>query len=103
MTKRGSKPGEKRGPGRKGIPNKATKEAKLALEDLAKGHAEAALQALVSVATGGEFEAARVSAAVAILDRGYGKPRQAVEHAGPDGGALQIQIVRFGGTDPDSQ
>ena len=94
MATRGAKPGERRGPGRKGIPNKATKEAKVALEELAKGHSEAALQALVHVATTGESEAARVSAAVAILDRGYGKPRQSVEHGGPsDPNAAPIRMI----------
>jgi hypothetical protein len=34
--------------------------------------------------------AARVSAANALLDRGHGKPRQALEHGGTDGGPIQI-------------
>lgn len=75
----GSKPGERRGGRTKGIPNKATAEAKRALEDLAKDHAPAALAALVKVATDGVSEAAKVAAAVALLDRAYGKPRQAVD------------------------
>lgn len=100
---RGSKPGERRGGRAKGVSNKATREVKQSLEILAQGHADAALQALVAVATAGESEAARVSAAVAILDRGFGRPRQAVEVAGKDGGALQIQVVRFSDDDQDSQ
>lgn len=45
-----------------------------------KGHAETALQVLVEIATNGAAaEGARVSAATAILDCGYGKPRQSVE------------------------
>ena len=85
---RGSKPGERRGGRTKGTPNRATAEAKRALEDLAKEHAPAALGALVHVATRGESEAARVAASVALLDRAYGKPRQINEHTGPDGGAV---------------
>jgi hypothetical protein len=34
--------------------------------------------------------AARVAAATAVLDRGHGKPRQALEHGGDRGGAIQI-------------
>lgn len=75
----GAKPGERRGGRKTGTPNKATAEAKIALEELARGHAKTALKALVDVAMKGSTEAARVSAAVAILDRGYGKPRQSVD------------------------
>lgn len=103
MARGGSKPGERRGGRKKGTSNKATREVKQSLEILAQGHADTALQALVDVARKGESEAARVSAAVAILDRGFGRPRQAVEVAGKDGGALQIQVVRFSDDDQDSQ
>ena len=51
--------------------------------------------ALVKVATDGESEAARVSAAIAILDRGYGKPRQSLEHAGVEGGAIHLEVVNY--------
>jgi hypothetical protein len=37
-----------------------------------------------------------VSAATALLDRGYGKPRQSLEHTGKDGGPVELQIWRFG-------
>ena len=56
--------------------NKVTKEAKLALEELAKEQTKAALGALVNVAKNGKSEAAVVSAVLGLLDRGYGKPRQ---------------------------
>jgi hypothetical protein len=36
--------------------------------------------------------AARVSAANALLDRGHGKPRQALEHGGTDGGPIVIYL-----------
>lgn len=88
----GSKPGERRGGRKVGTPNKATAEAKRSLEELARTHTEAAMLALVKVATNGESEAARVSAAVAILDRGYGKPKQALEHSGQDGEPVQHTI-----------
>jgi len=46
------------------------------LSDIAKQHTEAAVQALVDVLTDGESEAARVSAANSLLDRGWGRPKQ---------------------------
>lgn len=45
------------------------------------------------VAKKGESEAARVSAAEALLNRGWGKPRQAVEHSGPAGGPIELHEV----------
>jgi hypothetical protein len=56
---------------------------------MAKDHAESALQTLADIASGGESEAARVSAAVAILDRAYGKPVQSVEIGNADGKAFE--------------
>lgn len=77
--------------GRKpGSLNKATAEAKMAIEDLAKTHAPDALASLVNVALNGQSESARVSAAVALLERGYGKPRQQVEHSGLSSIAINL-------------
>lgn len=36
---------------------------------------------------------ARVSAANVVLDRAYGKPAQAMEHSGPNGGPIQTEDV----------
>lgn len=75
-----SRGGKRTGAGRPaGAENRATAETKRALSDLAAGHADAAIGALVHIAQHGQSESARVSAAVAILDRGFGRPRQAVE------------------------
>lgn len=82
--------GKRPGAGRpKGRQNKATEAMKATLEELARVHTTTALQTLVSVAAKGESEAARVSAATALLDRGYGRPKQLNEHTGKDGGAIQ--------------
>lgn len=82
-AKRGGKrPGAGR---RQGSGNRATKEHKATLSDLARTHTAVALKALVTVATKGESESARVAAANALLDRAYGKPRQSVEHSGTVG------------------
>ncbi|GEO17452.1 hypothetical protein [Microvirga aerophila] len=73
MTRRG---GKRAGAGRpSGRRNKATVEQKLTLEELARAHTDTALAVLVEVAQHGQSEAARVSAANSILDRGYGKAR----------------------------
>lgn len=73
----GCRGGKRTGAGRpSGRRNKATIEQKLTLEELARTHTDTALTVLVEVAQHGQSEAARVSAANSILDRGYGKPRQ---------------------------
>jgi len=78
--------GKRPGAGRpKGSRSAATKKQQATISDLAKQHANSAIEALVMIATSGESEAARVSAANAILDRGYGKPQQSHEHTSPDG------------------
>ncbi|MGH7109512.1 MAG: hypothetical protein ACREFK_03705 [Stellaceae bacterium] len=50
------------------------------IRDLARQHTEAAIAALVAIMSDPKAPpAARVSAAVAILDRAHGKPGQAVD------------------------
>jgi hypothetical protein len=79
MPRGGARPGAGRPAGSE---NHDTAQARRALSDLAAGHVEVALGALAHIAAKGRSEAARVSAACAILDRAYGRPRQAVEVAG---------------------
>jgi hypothetical protein len=87
MAQRG---GKRPGAGRpKGALSRATKEQKATLEELARAHTDTALLVLVEVAQSSESDAARVSAANAILDRGYGKPKQGLEHSGPEGGPIE--------------
>lgn len=74
--------GKREGAGRR---KGAVTQAKKDLAEMAKEHAEAAIAVLVEVATSGESEAARVSAANAILDRAYGKPPQSMDHKSSDG------------------
>lgn len=86
-SKRG---GHRDGAGRpKGVINRATREQKGRIEELAKAHSPTALKALADIAKAGVSESARVSAASALLDRAYGRPRQAVEHTGADGGPIE--------------
>ncbi len=94
----GSRPGAGRKKGK-------VSQAKRELAELAKDHAEQALQVLVEIALDGESEAARVSAANAILDRGYGKPIQGVDHKSSDGSMKPptlIQLVPLKGNDDRS-
>ena len=68
--------GRRPGAGRpKGSKNRANKE----LRDLARSYTGQALKTLANIASQGESEAARVQASVALLDRGWGKPRATVE------------------------
>ncbi len=82
----GPRPGSGRPKGRK---NAATLEIEAAAKELAGD----ALAALKSVALKGKSESARVAAATALLDRGYGRPRQALEHTGDGGGPVEVSIV----------
>jgi hypothetical protein len=59
------------------------------IRSLARSHSRTALNVLVGVMRSNEATpAARVAAANAILDRGWGKPAQALESA--NGGALEM-------------
>lgn len=75
MAERG---GKRNGSGRPpGAMNKATVDAKARLSQLARQHTNVAFAALVEVAEKGHTENARITAACAILDRAFGKPREA--------------------------
>ena len=61
------------------------------IRSLARSHTEIAIKILAGIAKDGTNDAARVSAAVALLDRGWGKPPQA--HTGEDGeGKIRVVI-----------
>ena len=66
--------GFRQGAGRpSGSANKSSAEQSQRLSELAKTYTEEALETLVDVARNGRTDAARVSAANALLDRAYGK------------------------------
>ena len=70
-----SRGGYREGAGRPaGSSSKCTAEQSKRLSELAKTYTEDALQTLVGVARNGRTDAARVSAANALLDRAFGKP-----------------------------
>jgi len=65
-----------------GRPVGARTKANAELRALAKEYTPEALATLVQVMRTSESDAARVTAANSVLDRGYGKPPQALEHTG---------------------
>lgn len=67
--------GFREGAGRpSGSTNKSSPAQSKCLSELAKTYTNEALETLVEVARNGRTDAARVSAANALLDRAYGKP-----------------------------
>ena len=82
-SKRGAKPGERRGGRQKGTPNKITADVKA----LARVYGPEAIKALAKLMRTASSEKARASAASDLLDRGYGRPSQAI--TGEDGGPVQ--------------
>jgi len=90
MSRGGARPGAGRKRGKIG---KATRE----MAEMAKDHAETALLTLVEIAIGDGAASARVSAATAILDRAYGKPRQALEHSSSVADPLEKLLQEISG------
>ena len=84
--------GKRVGAGRpKGSVTKSTAQARGQISEIARKHTKVAMGVLVAVAQSSESDAARVTAAIAILDRGYGKPPQAL--TGDGGGAIKHEVV----------
>lgn len=78
-----SRGGNRSGAGRPaGSQNADTAAIRAALSGLLEGHVHIAIAALADIAQNGTSEAARVSAACAILDRTHGRPRSA-PHSAP--------------------
>lgn len=64
--------------------------AKIELATLAKGHAQEALDTMLTIMRDpAQPGATRLGAASALMDRGYGKPFQAVYVSGPNEGPIQ--------------
>lgn len=80
----GKRPGAGRKPGR-------VSKIKRDLAEMAKDYGDAALSTLSEIMADNQQPAsARVSAANALLDRGYGKPVQGVRVSDPNGGPVQL-------------
>jgi len=76
--------------GRSGNPGGRPK-AVASLQLAARAQMHVALKTLITIARTGKSEAARVSAATAILDRAFGKPTQSVEMT-MDSGVIQKKL-----------
>jgi Family of unknown function (DUF5681) len=66
--------------GQSGNPGGRPKEL-IGIQELARSHAELAIATLVKVASKGRSESARVAAAESLLNRGFGRPPQALHHS----------------------
>lgn len=80
-----------------GNPGGRPKEAEWLREE-ARKHAEKSIRALVRVLNKGSGSEV-VSAAKELLDRGFGKSTQALEHSGPEGLALPLIVLPSNGRD----
>ena len=93
MAGKGSPKGVKQGGRKKGTPNKSTAEIKA----LAQEYSTDALKTLSTIMLTSDSDTAKIAAAKELLDRGYGKPAQAMEHSGPDGGPVVVQRIELVG------
>src|ERR1700745_923007 len=59
------------------------------VQELARQHAPSALTELARLALKAKSETTRIASIRELLDRGYGRPRQAVEVSAPAGDPLQ--------------
>ena len=69
---------------------KPKKRLPMDLKSLARSYTKLAVQTLGGIAEASDSDAARVTASIALLDRGWGKPNQ--PHTGEEGGDIQITI-----------
>ena len=76
-----------------GSTNKSSPEQSQRLSEIAKTYTEEALETLVDVARNGRTDAARVSAATALLDRAYGKPTANLERSVVDLPPMIIELT----------
>lgn len=81
--------------GRSGNPSgrrKKTEEEKQ-LEELCKAKTKDALSTILAIMQNGENERNRLASAQYVIDRGWGKARQEVEHSGKDGQPIKMNMV----------
>ena len=85
----GARPGSGRKPGK-------VSKAKLDIAERARTHGEAALRTLAEIMQDTDApHNARVSAANALLDRGYGRPLQGVDHTSSDGTMRLPSVIQL--------
>ena len=85
-------------PGQSGNPSGRPKktDALRRVEEIARDHTEVALKTLVHIMSGTQFrESARVSAACAVLDRGWGRAPQTVEIGNKDEKPFEVASLNM--------
>ena len=87
----GSKPGERRGGRAKGTPNKSTEEIRELV--MTKVHGPEAIAEAARLMKNAQSEATKIAAINLLLDRGYGKSIEKMEHGGPDGGPITLEAL----------
>jgi hypothetical protein len=83
------KPGQSGNPGGR----KPKTDEERTLEAMCRDKSLDALTVLENIMTNGENERNRITAALAIIERGHGKAVQPTTLSGPDGGAVQISRI----------
>jgi hypothetical protein len=82
------KPGQSGNPG--GRPPKT--EEQRTLETMCRERTPEALATVLTIMGAGENERNRLSAAQFVIERGWGKAVQSLEHSGKDGGPIQSKV-----------
>ena len=72
-----------------------TKKLPLNLELLARAYTERSIQILGGIAENGESESVRVAACIALLDRGWGKPKTDNTHAISGCGEVRVVLRKM--------
>ena len=88
--------------GKSGNPGGAKKRTpeEFALIAACQAKTPEALQVMESIMRAGDSDQVRLKAAMAIVERGWGAPKQQVEHTGLNGGPIQTE-TRTGPLEPD--
>jgi hypothetical protein len=74
---------------------KPKKKTPMDIRSLARGYTKRAIQTLGGISESGESEAARVAAAIALLDRGWGKPMQDNTHLHEVKGEIRVVLRKM--------
>jgi hypothetical protein len=63
------------------------------VRNLARAHTMLAINTLAEIASHGSSEAARIASAIALLDRGWGRPTLAIELHEPDTEEMEARFT----------
>src|SRR5277367_7113324 len=63
------------------------------VRDLARAHTTLAIGTLAKIAAHGSSEAARIASAIALLDRGWGRPAVSIEVHEPDADDFEARLA----------